>query len=79
MWEQSGKTYNYKIETSNDNVNWTLKVDKIGEYQHGSGSKRCILRYGPVCPDYRNRPAKRCLGQLLRFQGTWRTTESGAG
>ena len=28
MWEQSGKAYKYKIETSNDNVNWTLKVDK---------------------------------------------------
>ena len=28
MWEQSGKIYKYKIETSNDNVNWTLKVDK---------------------------------------------------
>jgi hypothetical protein len=28
MWEQSGKAYKYKIETSNDNVNWTLKVDR---------------------------------------------------
>ena len=28
MWEQSGKAYQYKIETSNDNVNWTLQVDK---------------------------------------------------
>jgi hypothetical protein len=28
MWEQSGKAYQYKIETSDDNVNWTLKVDK---------------------------------------------------
>jgi hypothetical protein len=28
MWEQSGKAYKYKIETSNDNVNWTLQVDK---------------------------------------------------
>ncbi|WP_307602086.1 discoidin domain-containing protein [Paenibacillus sp. V4I9] len=28
MWEQIGKAYKYKIETSNDNVNWTLKVDK---------------------------------------------------
>ncbi|WP_442952844.1 discoidin domain-containing protein [Paenibacillus sp. Soil522] len=28
MWEQIGKAYQYKIETSNDNVNWTLKVDK---------------------------------------------------
>ena len=28
MWEQSGKAYKYKIETSNDNVNWTLKADK---------------------------------------------------
>ena len=27
-WEQSGKAYKYKIETSNDQVNWTLKVDK---------------------------------------------------
>ena len=26
MWEQSGKAYKYKIETSNDNINWTLKV-----------------------------------------------------
>jgi hypothetical protein len=28
MWEQSGKAYKYKIETSNDNVNWTLQADK---------------------------------------------------
>jgi hypothetical protein len=28
MWEQSGKVYKYKIETSHDNVNWTLQVDK---------------------------------------------------
>ena len=28
MWEQSGKVYKYKIETSNDNTNWTMKVDK---------------------------------------------------
>ena len=27
-WEQSGKVYKYKIETSNDNTNWTMKVDK---------------------------------------------------
>ncbi|RCW39719.1 glycosyl hydrolase family 28, partial [Paenibacillus prosopidis] len=27
-WEQSGKVYKYKIETSNDNSNWTMKVDK---------------------------------------------------
>ncbi len=28
MWELSGAAYKYKIETSNDNVNWNLKVDK---------------------------------------------------
>jgi hypothetical protein len=28
MWEQSGVAYKYKIETSNDNANWTLQVDK---------------------------------------------------
>ncbi|RCW42439.1 glycosyl hydrolase family 28, partial [Paenibacillus prosopidis] len=27
-WEQSGKVYKYKIETSNNNTNWTMKVDK---------------------------------------------------
>ena len=27
-WPQSGAAYKYKIETSVDNVNWTLKVDK---------------------------------------------------
>ena len=27
-WEQNGVSYKYKIETSNDNINWTLKVDK---------------------------------------------------
>ena len=30
MWEMSGKVYKYKIETSNDNTNWTLQVDKTG-------------------------------------------------
>ncbi|HEX3046009.1 MAG TPA: discoidin domain-containing protein, partial [Bacillota bacterium] len=28
MWEKSGVVYKYKVETSTDNVNWTLKVDK---------------------------------------------------
>jgi hypothetical protein len=28
MWESSGKVYKYKVETSTDNTNWTLKVDK---------------------------------------------------
>ncbi len=28
MWEFSGKAYQYKIETSNDDINWTLQVDK---------------------------------------------------
>jgi hypothetical protein len=28
MWELAGKAYKYKIETSNDNTNWTLQVDK---------------------------------------------------
>ncbi|MNB96717.1 F5/8 type C domain protein [compost metagenome] len=28
IWEKSGVVYKYKIETSDDNVNWTLKVDK---------------------------------------------------
>jgi len=28
MWEQTGKTYLYKIETSADNSNWTTVVDK---------------------------------------------------
>ena len=27
-WEKSGVAYQYKIETSKDNTNWTLKVDK---------------------------------------------------
>ncbi len=30
MWEKVGVAYQYKIETSTDNVNWTLKVDKTG-------------------------------------------------
>ena len=30
MWEQPNAYYFYKIETSNDNVNWTLRVDKSG-------------------------------------------------
>ncbi|RCW47517.1 discoidin domain-containing protein [Paenibacillus prosopidis] len=29
-WAQSGAAYQYKIETSIDNTNWTLKVDKTG-------------------------------------------------
>ena len=28
MWRNSGAAYQYKVETSNDNTNWTLKVDK---------------------------------------------------
>ena len=28
LWEKSGVAYQYKIETSKDNTNWTLKVDK---------------------------------------------------
>jgi cytochrome c peroxidase len=28
MWETAAKIYKYKVETSTDNVNWTLKVDK---------------------------------------------------
>ena len=28
MWEFGGGGYKYKIETSNDNTNWKLKVDK---------------------------------------------------
>jgi hypothetical protein len=28
IWEQSGVVYKYKIETSNDNTNWTQVVDK---------------------------------------------------
>ena len=30
MWPTSGAAYQYKVETSNDNTNWTLKVDKTG-------------------------------------------------
>ncbi len=29
-WAQSGAAYQYKIETSIDNANWTLQVDKTG-------------------------------------------------
>ena len=29
-WAQSGVAYQYKIETSLDNTNWTLQVDKTG-------------------------------------------------
>ena len=78
MWELSGTAYKYKIETSNDNVNWTLKVDKTNNTSYESSSKRCLLRYRPVCQNYRYRTAKRRLGQLLRFQGVWRPNQSGA-
>ena len=30
LWPQSGAAYQYKVETSTDNINWTLKVDKTG-------------------------------------------------
>ena len=66
-WEQSGKAYQYKIETSNDNVNWTLKVDKTNNTSTDQIQNDVFLRYCPVCPNYRDRTAKRRLGQLLRF------------
>ena len=28
MWEKSGTAYNYRIETSQDNTNWNVKVSK---------------------------------------------------
>ena len=28
MWEFAGRVYKYKVETSTDNVNWILRVDK---------------------------------------------------
>ena len=30
IWEFAGKVYKYKIETSLDNISWTLRVDKTG-------------------------------------------------
>ena len=35
MWEKPDSFYRYTIETSNDNVNWTTKVDKGGNGNSG--------------------------------------------
>ena len=67
MWEQSGKAYKYKIETSNDNVNWTLKVDKTNNTSTDQIQNDPFYEYCPVCPNYRDRTANWRLGQLLRF------------
>ena len=79
MWEQSGKVYKYKIETSNDNTNWTMKVDKTA---NTSTDQTQTDNFTGQCPFVRitvTGLAKRCVGKLLRFQGTWRTMESGDG
>lgn len=30
MWESSDTAYQYRIDTSTDGINWTLKIDKLG-------------------------------------------------
>ena len=72
-WEQNGVSYKYKIETSNDNINWTLKADKTASTSTDQFQSDPFYRYRPVCQNYRDRLANRSLGQLLGVQGNWVT------
>ena len=72
MWEKLGEVYKYRIETSEDNTNWTVKVDKTSIIGILTRFNPIIL---PVPPGMSGLPltgaAKRCECQLLRVQGIW--------
>ena len=58
-FEKSGVAYQYKIETSKDNTNWTLKVDKTNNTSPEKVQTDYFSGLRPVCQNYRNRRAKR--------------------
>ena len=79
MWPQSGAAYKYKIETSNDNVNWNLKVDKTSNTSTNQVQNDVFLRSRPVCSNYRYRTAQAAArASFYDFKVLVEPTESGA-